>query len=52
MSTGKDHAQEKYTDKMKRLGHVKVGAWVPEHLRDHLLDYAYDLRVKHEDKTT
>ena len=48
MTTGKLHAQEKYEDKMKRLGHTKVAAWVPVQDRDQLLDYDYDLRMKHE----
>jgi hypothetical protein len=52
MTTGKLHAQEKYEDRMKRLGHIRVGAWIPKKDRDELLDFAFDLRVKHEETFT
>ena len=37
-------AQEAYVDKMHRQGCVKISTWVPEDMRDELLDIAEDMR--------
>ena len=37
-------AQENYATKMNKQGCVKISAWVPEHLRQELLDIAEEMR--------
>ena len=45
-------AQDNYVKRLTDKGHVKVAVWIPQTMRDEILEIAQDMRTEYEENQT